>query len=87
MLENILPQIDKSNETEVHKFLGFSYAMMNDKISARVHFKILLKLNPTFAMKAQDADSSIIAILNDAKKEIAHESALCSCFIPVSDNC
>lgn len=82
MLENILPQIDKSNETEVHKFLGFSYAMMNDKISARVHFKILLKLNPTFALKAQDAEPSIIEILNEVKKEIAHESALCSCFIP-----
>ncbi|MCX7995757.1 MAG: tetratricopeptide repeat protein [candidate division WOR-3 bacterium] len=81
-LENILPQIDKSNMVEVHKYLGFSYARLNDKISAREHFKTLLKLNPHFTLNAQDADSSIIIIINEAKKEIAQESGMCSCFIP-----
>ncbi|MEO0137666.1 MAG: hypothetical protein ABIL39_10605 [candidate division WOR-3 bacterium] len=81
-LESILPQIDELNKIEAHKYLGFSYAKINDRISAKEHLKTLLKLNPQFSFKAQEVDSSIIEILNEAKREIAHEAAMCSCFIP-----
>ncbi len=83
-LGNILPQLDKTSKIDAHKYLGFSYVRMNDKISAKEHFKILLKLNPDFTLDPADADSSIIAMLNAVKKEIAQESAICSCFIPGS---
>ncbi len=81
-LENSLPQLDRADKIAAHKYLGFSYAKINDRVSAKEHFKILLKLNPNFTIDAKDMDSVIIKILNDAKKEIAQESAVCSCFIP-----
>ncbi|MEO0123485.1 MAG: hypothetical protein ABIL69_05710 [candidate division WOR-3 bacterium] len=81
-LEVVLPNLSKIEKLDAHKYLALSYAKINDKISAKEHFKILLKLNPKFKLNKDDADSSVIAIINDAKKEIAQESAMCSCFIP-----
>uniref|UniRef100_A0A7V0Z5P5 Tetratricopeptide repeat protein n=1 Tax=candidate division WOR-3 bacterium TaxID=2052148 RepID=A0A7V0Z5P5_UNCW3 len=81
-LENALPEFNETEKIEALKYLGCSYAKINDKISAKEHFKSLLKLNPKFKLNKEDADSSVIKILNDAKKEIAQESAMCSCFIP-----
>ena len=81
-LENALPELNETEKMEAHKYLGYSYAKINDKILAKEHFKALLKLNPKFKLNKEDADSTVIKILNDVKKEIAQESAMCSCFIP-----
>ncbi len=82
ILEDALPRFDNEDRIDAHKYLGMSYARLNDNISSKEHFKTLLKLNPKFTLKSEDADLSIIGIINEAKKEIAYESAFCSCFIP-----
>jgi|UniRef100_A0A7V3VUL2 tetratricopeptide (TPR) repeat protein len=75
IIEDALPNLEIEERFEAHKYLGMSYARLNNNISAKEHFKILLKLNPKFALNSVDADPLRVKLLNDAKKEIAYESA------------
>jgi tetratricopeptide (TPR) repeat protein len=81
-LNSILNYCDKNSKIEVNKYLAFNYISIGDEVMAVQHFKKALSLDPDLQLDDITASSEINRVFEAAKRELAHESGGCSCFIP-----
>lgn len=81
-LEDSLIQIPGEQKYIAHLYIGLSYAYLEDNEGAKDNFKKVLKINPSFKLVSDVVTPKVIDLFAIAKKEIANESAFCSCFIP-----
>ena len=81
-LDSILNACEEIPELEVNKFLAFNYVAIGDEATAIAHFKKVLSLYPEFELTEVVTSPDIQRVFEDAKRELAHESGGCSCFIP-----
>jgi hypothetical protein len=81
-LDSILHECDEISKFEVNKYLAFNYVAIGDEPLAIVHFKRALSLHPQYEIAEDITSPDIHRVFEDARKELAHESGGCSCFIP-----
>lgn len=81
-LDSILHECETIYKLEVNKYLAFNYIAIGDEATAIAHFKRVLSLKPAFELTEEITSPDIHRVFEDAKKELAHESGGCSCFIP-----
>ena len=82
VLDSILNECERYLKIEVNKYLAFNYVAIGDEAAAIKHFKKALSLNPELELDETAVSSEIIRVFEAARKELAHESGGCSCFIP-----
>ncbi len=81
-LDSILIDCNEDLRAEINKYLAFNYIAIGDEAAAVVHFKKALSLDPNLELDENISSSEEIRVFEAAKKELAHESGGCSCFIP-----
>ena len=81
-LDSILSDCDENMRVEINKYLAFNYIAIGDEPTAIVHFKKALGLDPNLELDESTSPAKAISVFKAAKKELAHESGGCSCFIP-----
>ena len=81
-LDSILHECDEISKFEVNKYLAFNYVAIGDEATAMTHFKKVLSLFPEFELTEDITSPDIHRVFEDARRELAHESGGCSCFIP-----
>ncbi len=82
MLEDTIEHFDRRQKSTAYLYIGLGYSVLGFSGLATESFKKLLKINPAFKLDPAMAAPLVVYQFNAAKKEIASESAVCSCFIP-----
>jgi tetratricopeptide (TPR) repeat protein len=82
VLDSIVNDCDENLKIEVNKYLAFNYIAIGDEAAAIKHFKKALSLNPGLELDERTASPEIGRVFESARRELAHESGGCSCFIP-----
>ncbi|MCK4250744.1 tetratricopeptide repeat protein [candidate division WOR-3 bacterium] len=65
-----LKQLEKGDQVEAYKYLGFSYVAFGDKAKAKEQFKKALVLKPNLTLDPAIVSPKIIKIFEEAKAEL-----------------
>lgn len=65
-----LKQLEKGDQVEAYKYLGFSYVAFGDKTKAKEQFKKALVLEPNLTLDPAIVSPKIIKIFEEAKAEL-----------------
>lgn len=65
-----LKQLEKGDQVEAYKYLGFSYVAFGDKAKAKEQFKKALVLEPNLTLDPAIVSPKIIKIFEEAKAEL-----------------
>jgi len=81
-LKKIEKQSKGGEKIEVYEYLALCYTAVGDRETALDYFKKLLHIEPKYELNPITTSPEILELFENAKKERASESAMCSCFIP-----
>ncbi|OGC41699.1 hypothetical protein A2Y85_02840 [candidate division WOR-3 bacterium RBG_13_43_14] len=82
VLQKALDSYQNGDRLSAHKFIAFSYMATGNFYAARIHFKEMLDIDPTFMLDSITVPLDVYRTFISAKQELRGEAAMCSCFIP-----